>query len=169
MCSSRNIYRDVFDKKSVLNNLTGKHLCRSLFLDKAAGWRPETLLKEDFSTGIFLCIFWNNFWFELFDILLLLVDIFLMVLLLLLLPYQIPVKPSLTPLGKRKAVFTLLDTIFQNNVYVLLKFDWLIIFFLVNPPRKLKILNFSRLHMFSSKIRRSFLPRGNFNWMKNDL
>ena len=29
-------------------NLTGKHLCQSLFFDKVAGLRPATLLKERF-------------------------------------------------------------------------------------------------------------------------
>ena len=55
-------------------------------------------------------------------------------------------------------------------VYVLLKFDWLIFFFLEIPARKLKILDFlsliffsavfqmSRLRMFGFKIRRNFLP-----------
>ena len=106
---------------------------------------------------------------------------FLIVLLLLVLPYQIPVKPLLTPLGRRKAVFTLLDIIFQNNVYVLLKFDWLTIFFLVNPPRKLKILNFSFLSSFSVRVFKfhgctcsvlksgKIFCRGNFSWIENDL
>ena len=40
---------EVFYKKSVLENLvkfTGKNLCQSLFFDKFAGLRPETLLKK---------------------------------------------------------------------------------------------------------------------------
>ena len=44
-------------KKRVLHNFLGKRLCRSHFFDKAAGWRPETLLKRNFNAGIFLCIF----------------------------------------------------------------------------------------------------------------
>ena len=35
---------------------------------------------------------------------------------------------------------------FEMFVYVLLKFDWLIIFFLENPTRKLKIINFFFSH-----------------------
>ena len=61
-------------KKWVHNNFTGKHLCQSLFFDKATSWRPETLSKRDFCTGRFLCLFWNTFWCELVDILLPLVD-----------------------------------------------------------------------------------------------
>ena len=41
-------------KKRVLHNFLGK---RSHFFDKTAGWRPETLLKRNFSAGLFLCIF----------------------------------------------------------------------------------------------------------------
>ena len=40
---------DVFCKKGVLRNFTkftGKHLCQSLFFNKVAGLRPETLLKK---------------------------------------------------------------------------------------------------------------------------
>ena len=73
MCSSRS---RCSTKKRVLINFTGKHLCWRLFSDKAAGWRPATLLKRGFSTGLFLCIFPNTFWCELIHILLLLVDIF---------------------------------------------------------------------------------------------
>ena len=45
--------------KGAHNNFTGKRRCRGLFFDKAEGWRPETLLKRDFSTDHFMCIFWN--------------------------------------------------------------------------------------------------------------
>ena len=44
-------------KKGVLKkfaNLTGKHLCWSLFLIKLQAFRPATLLKRDFNTGVFL-------------------------------------------------------------------------------------------------------------------
>ena len=44
-------------KKGVPRNstkLTGKHLCQSLFFNKVAGVRSETLLKRDFDTGAFL-------------------------------------------------------------------------------------------------------------------
>ena len=40
---------EVFNKKDVLRNFTafkGKHLCQSLFFNKAAGLRPATLLKK---------------------------------------------------------------------------------------------------------------------------
>ena len=40
---------EVFCKKGVLRNFakfTGKHLCQSLFFNKAAGLRPTTLLKK---------------------------------------------------------------------------------------------------------------------------
>ena len=33
---------EVFSKKGVLRNFTGKHLCQSLFFDKVAGLRPGT-------------------------------------------------------------------------------------------------------------------------------
>ena len=79
------------------------------------------------------------------------------------------IKSSLTPF-------------FRMFIYVLLKFDWLIIFFLENPPRKLKILNFFFLSSFSAQYFKChdcacsflksggiFCQRGNFNWMENDL
>ena len=40
---------------------TGKHLYRSLFLNKAAGWRPVTLLKSDSATSGFISIL-QNIW-----------------------------------------------------------------------------------------------------------
>ena len=46
-------------KLDVLKNLvnsTGKHLCWNLFLIKLKAWSPATLLKRNFSTGVFL---WN--------------------------------------------------------------------------------------------------------------
>ena len=49
--------RVVYVKKGVLKNFakfTGKHLCHGLFLNKAAGISPATLLKKGFGTGIFL-------------------------------------------------------------------------------------------------------------------
>ena len=49
---------EVFCKRGVLKNftkLTGKHLCRSLFLNKVAGLRPANSLKKRyFNTGVFL-------------------------------------------------------------------------------------------------------------------
>ena len=126
-------------------------MCWSLYFDEAAGWRPETLLKRDFSTDLFLCIFWNT-WCELLDILLLLFDIFWWCCCCWCCHINLQIKSSLTPLGRRKAASTLLAAIFRIFVYVLLKFDWLIIFLLENPPRKLKILNFFFLSSFSSRF-----------------
>ena len=142
--SSRSSRPEVFDKKRVLNNFTGKHMRRILFFDKAAGWRPETLLKPDFSKGLFLCIFLNTFSCELLDILLLLVDIiFLIVLLLVVLPYQICDKIFVNnPNGKTKSCFHVVGCHFSE---CLLAFYLNLIgyfFLLENPPRKLKILNF---------------------------
>ena len=40
---------EVFCKKGVLRNftnITGKHLCQSLFFNKVSGLRPDTLLKK---------------------------------------------------------------------------------------------------------------------------
>ena len=48
---------ELFCKKGVLKNFakfTGKHLCQSLFFDKAAGLRSATLLKKDSGRGVFL-------------------------------------------------------------------------------------------------------------------
>ena len=71
--------------------ITRKYLYWSLFIDKVAFWRPGTLLKRDFSTRQ------NTFWCELVNILLLfLVDIFLL-LLLVVLPYQIPDEVFVNP------------------------------------------------------------------------
>ena len=53
---------DVFYKTGVLRNFTKfiwKHLCWSLFFNKVAGLRPETLLKRDSNTGVFRWILWN--------------------------------------------------------------------------------------------------------------
>ena len=53
---------DVFCKKGVLRNFTKftwKHLCWSLFFNKVADLRPETLLKRDSNTGVFRWILWN--------------------------------------------------------------------------------------------------------------
>ena len=61
-------------RKRVLNDFTGKHLCWSLFFDKAVEWRPETLSKRDFNTGFFLCIFGNTFWRWVLDTFLFSVD-----------------------------------------------------------------------------------------------
>ena len=49
MCRSRSSSPDVFCKKGVLRNIakfTGKHLCQSLYFNKAAGLRSTTLLKK---------------------------------------------------------------------------------------------------------------------------
>ena len=67
---------------------------------------------------------------------------------------------------------------FRMFVYVLLKFDWLIIFFQENLPRKFKILNFFFLSSFSARVLKChdcawsvvksggiFCPSVNFNWM----
>ena len=39
-----------------LNVMTGKHLCRGLFLNKVTGWRPPNMFKWDSGTGTFLRI-----------------------------------------------------------------------------------------------------------------
>ena len=49
LAGSRSSRHEVLCKKGVLRNFakfTGKHLCQSLFLNKAAGLRPTTLLKK---------------------------------------------------------------------------------------------------------------------------
>ena len=112
---SKAVVRSCSIKKRVLNNFTGKHLCRSLFSDKTARWRPETLLKRDFSASLFLCIFRNTFWCELVNILLLLADIFYAVVVVsTAILNSFKVFASLNPLGWRKTVFTLSAAIFQN-------------------------------------------------------
>ena len=50
----------MFFKIDVLKNFgnfTGKQLCWSLFLIKLQSWRPETLLKRNSNTGVFLWSF----------------------------------------------------------------------------------------------------------------
>ena len=47
--TKRRSRREVFCKKGVLENFTkftGKHLCWSLFFNKVAGVRPESILKK---------------------------------------------------------------------------------------------------------------------------
>ena len=49
LTSFRSSHRRCSVKKGVLRNFakfTGKHLCQSLFFNKVAGLRPETLLKK---------------------------------------------------------------------------------------------------------------------------
>ena len=51
-----------FCKKGVLKystKFTGKDLRWSFFCNKAAGWRPVTLLDTESGTGTFMWIFWN--------------------------------------------------------------------------------------------------------------
>ena len=51
---------EVFWKKDILRNFTkftGKHLCQSLFFNKVAGLRPETLLKKETLAQVFSCKF----------------------------------------------------------------------------------------------------------------
>ena len=58
---------DVFYAKAVLKNyalFTEKQLCWSLFLIKLQALRSATLLKRDFSTGVFLCILRISIYFE---------------------------------------------------------------------------------------------------------
>ena len=64
----RSSHPEVFCKKSVLRifpKFTGKHLCQSLFFNKAAGLRPATLLKKETLAQVFSCEFCkipkNNF------------------------------------------------------------------------------------------------------------
>ena len=116
------------------------------------------------------------------DILLLLVDIFWCCCCWWCFHIKFLIESSLTLLGRRKLFSRCWLPFFGMFVYVLLKFDWLIFFFLENVPRKLKILNFFFLSSFSAqffrcndcafsflKSGRIFCPRGNFNWMGNDL
>ena len=152
----------------------------SLFIDKAASWRPGTLFKSDFSTGLFLCIFWNTFWCELADILLFLfADIFLILLLVVVLPYQIPDKVFVNPTGWMKSCFHVVDCHFSEcllNFYLNL-IGWLveIWFFSWESAKKVEnsqpffsliffsaVFQMSRFRMLSSKIRRNFLPAWKF-------
>ena len=43
--------------------LLGEHLCQSLFFNTVAGLGPATLLKKRLRTGVFLRIFYNNFFY----------------------------------------------------------------------------------------------------------
>ena len=57
MNSSQTHSPQVFYKKAILKNFvtfTGKRLCWSLFLIKLQAFRPETLLKRDSNTSVFL-------------------------------------------------------------------------------------------------------------------
>ena len=57
MYIARGSRSQMFFKIGVLKNLanfTGKQLCWSLFLIELEAARPETLLKRDSSTGVFL-------------------------------------------------------------------------------------------------------------------
>ena len=52
LCSSDNH----FTTAPCYSKFTRKHLCRSHFFLKIAGWKTAILLKRDSSAGIFLCI-----------------------------------------------------------------------------------------------------------------
>ena len=74
--------------KNVFLIISQESTCAGVsFLIKLQAEDLETLLKRDFSTGLFLFIFLNTFSCELLDILLLVDIIFLMLLLLVVLPY----------------------------------------------------------------------------------
>ena len=56
----RSSHRKCSVTKGVLRKFekfTGKHLCKSFFLNKVIGLRPATLLKRDSGAGVFLWIF----------------------------------------------------------------------------------------------------------------
>ena len=56
--TKRRSRREVFCKKGVLKyftKFTGKHLRWSLFFNKVADLRPETLFKKETSTPVFSC------------------------------------------------------------------------------------------------------------------
>ena len=49
--------KEEFFKKGLFKNstkFTGKHLCRGLFCNKVAGWRPATSLNTNSGRGAFL-------------------------------------------------------------------------------------------------------------------
>ena len=119
-------------KKCVSNNFTGKRLCWSLFFDKAAGWRSETLLEKEFSADLFLCIIWS-IWCELLDISLLLVDIFWYCSCCWHCHIKFLIKFSLTPFSWCWLPF------FRMFVYILLKFNLLINFFSRESTKKIEI------------------------------
>ena len=157
-------------KDRALNDFNRKHLRRSLFLIRLQA-EDLKLLKRDFSTGLFLCTFQNTSWCELLDNLLLLVGIISLCCCYRCCHIKFLIKSLLTPLGRRKVVFTLSVAIFQN---VCLRFTWIWFvdnFFLKNPPRKLKIQNvflqsFSKAAIAHPQF---WNQRGNFNWMENDV
>ena len=58
--NSRSSHRRCSLREGVLRNFakfTGKHQCQSLFFNKAAGFRPVTLLEKDIPAQMFSCEF----------------------------------------------------------------------------------------------------------------
>ena len=51
-CSTKKLFLKISQYSQ--KNITGKHLCYSLFFNKDTGPRPSTLLKRDSNTGVFL-------------------------------------------------------------------------------------------------------------------
>ena len=51
-CSTKEVFLKILQYSQ--ENITGKHLCWSLFFNKVAGLSPETLLKRDSTIGVFL-------------------------------------------------------------------------------------------------------------------
>ena len=54
-----NINYGVFSVLKNFAKFTGKHLCQSLFFNKAAGLRPAVLLKKRTLAQVFVCEFFE--------------------------------------------------------------------------------------------------------------
>ena len=172
--SSRSSCLEMFDKKRVLINFIRKHLYWSLFIDKATSWRTGALLKET-SEQVFYCVYFETpsdvnwlicccCWL-----------IFSRCCCCWCCHIKFLIKSSLTPLGRRKAVFTLLAASFQN---VSLRFTWIWLvdnLFSLESAKKVEnsqlffsliffstVFQMSRLCMHHSKIKRNFLPTRKF-------
>ena len=50
-CSTKHMFLKILQYSQ--KNITGKHLCWSLFFNKVADLRPSTLFKKDSNTGVF--------------------------------------------------------------------------------------------------------------------
>ena len=111
LCSSSSSCPEVFDKrlncKTVLNNFKEKLQCRSLFFDKAAG---------DFSIGLFLYISKLLMWIAWYFVAVV-GWYFLMLLLLLVLPYQIPDKVFVNYTGQGKSCFHVVGCRFSECLF----------------------------------------------------
>ena len=142
--------KNVFLITSKENTCTGVSLFIKLQVED-----PPILLKRDFIKGLFLCVFQSTFWCELIFFCCCCCCCWLIFSCCCCCWFHhinFLIKSLLTHWVDKKLFSYCWLPLFRMPVYVLLKFDWLIISFLQNLERKLRILNFFFSLIFFSAI-----------------